>query len=201
MYSIAVTDKNNNAPTLSFAPKHRRKLSENEWSRAFDDFLATYSAKYPHLLQDVISYGKFIKELMNKGMNWHLYDAQFRRDREKSLCKWTTIRIDLQISASYPTKQLLEKRQTTSKSASRYDSDTKVPLGYCFDYHTRGKFCSKKDCTYSHKCPICSKPHPLFRACEQHYSDKYQTSSFPRSSRRYDGRREPLAREKSRTKN
>lgn len=97
-------------PAVDFIPKRRRALREHEWSVAFDDFVAIFGTTKPDQLTGLMTYGKFIKKLMLKGHNWSLYDCQFRKDREHSLCPWSTIRVDLQITAS--------ERQSTSYTSS-----------------------------------------------------------------------------------
>ena len=48
-------------PKLNFRPNKRRPLTESEWGSAWDDFTAIYTQKYPEQLNDLIRYGKLLK--------------------------------------------------------------------------------------------------------------------------------------------
>jgi len=160
-------------PTLNLTPKKRRALTEREWSTAFDDFVAIYCRKHPADLQDLLTYGKFIKTLMNTGDNWHYYDYMFRTDREHSHCNWSQIRIDLQISASrnqYGTKSLKSQSSTSNF----------IPKGYCFYFHAENKHCARgNDCYYKHNCMRCGRIHPSYLVCNENRFAKLQTEARP----------------------
>ena len=98
-YTFSINNQTN-FPAIELQPKKKRALNEREWGRAWDDYIAIYTRRYPEQLWDLLTYGKFIKNMMDMGHNWSYYDSNFRKDREFSLCNWTTIRIDLQIQAS-----------------------------------------------------------------------------------------------------
>lgn len=153
-FSFSLTNITN--PSLDLVPRKKRPLTEQEWGKAFDDFMAIYTKKFPAEIQDLITYGKFIKELMAAGHNWSYYDSKFRKDREFSLCKWTTIRIDLQITAS------LIKRHFP---ATPTPLSQRPPRGYCFKYHSRNERCQTVNCTWKHTCPRCGRNHPIFLPC------------------------------------
>lgn len=176
-YSLSVNDAGA-SPTLSFVPRKKRTLTEREWCRAFDDYLATYTRTYPGCLLDLITYGKFVKDLMSRNQNWDFYDRSFRRDREHSLCKWTTIRIDLQIAASYNHDNSVESRYRGSASnAKNGDFDT-IPFGYCFQFHKKGRHCTQRQCNWKHACPKCQARHPMYLCNDQRYSRQPRNSQF-----------------------
>lgn len=158
-YAFSMNDSGT-APTLELLPKKRRPLTDKEWCKAFDDFLAVYTKKYPNEIQDLISYGKFIKQLMNCGHNWFMYDTQFRKDREFSLCKWTTLRVDLHFTATNTPSTSSQRSVTMPISTS-----LSIPKGFCFAYHSRDKKCYNKMCRWSHSCPRCSSVHPSYYSC------------------------------------
>ena len=153
-------------PGLNLTPRKNRPLSEREWNRAFDDYLAVYSRRFPQLTSDLITYGKFIKELMTQGHNWAYYDTRFRKDREFSKCSWTTIRVDLHIAAAqnsnYRTRSSSSRfvSQSSDKTSSRH-----IPVGYCFKYNTPGVRCDNMRCQWKHECCKCSGKHPMYSPC------------------------------------
>ena len=87
---------------------------------------------------------------MSRNDDWAYYDQQFRLAREHSKCTWTTIRVDLQLTAQ------------TSKKFRKYTAPT-IRKGYCFRYHAKETKCSfNAQCKYKHDCPICNGKHPMF---------------------------------------
>ena len=160
-FTLALTDYGT-TPTLNFTPRRRRALSEREWSRAFDEFMAIYLQRYPEHLQELLTYGKFVKELMERGSNWNYYDRQFRKDREFSILPWNTIRIDLQITASF--KQTNKPTNFFRSNDSKSEGNQHIPKGYCYAYHNTAK-CSKPTCTYKHICFKCHRKHSASHQC------------------------------------
>ena len=162
-YTFAI-DNLSSAPTMNLKPKKRRNLSATEWCKAFDEFMAVYISEYPNLFTDLLTYKKFINELIGKGHNWSYYDIQFRKDRELSHCEWTRIRIDLQLTAANTT--------TPNSSANNLEfegeSSNKVPKTFCYAYHSKNERCYKAKCIYKHFCPRCSLKHPAFMTCYSH---------------------------------
>lgn len=164
-------NNSDSTPTLDLAPRKRRPLTEREWILAFDDFLAIYVRKFPNEIQDLLSYGKFIKELMTKNFNWSYYDHKFRKDREYNLCKWTTIRIDLQIAASHKTN-LVEKEKFRQPGLPQ--QNYQIPVGFCFNFHSKDKRCSVSYCKWKHICARCFSKHPMYTTCSNSNSyDSY----------------------------
>ena len=165
-YYMSLSDSDN-FPKINFRPNKRRPLTEAEWGSAWDDFTAIYTKKYPEQLNDLITYGKTVKEFMRLGQNWQYYDSNFRIDREYTKCSWAALRVDLQINASKSNF----RSQSTNKS---YQQNSKrPPTGYCFAYHNISQRCTYQNCTYKHTCPTCDQRHPMFRPCNQ-YQHQYQ---------------------------
>ena len=169
-YNFSLNSNSDN-PSLDLVPKKKRNLSEREWNSAFNDFLAVYCYRYPHELTELLTYSKFINGLMNSNSNWIFYDLRFRKDREFSLCKWTTIRLDLQLEANRISGQ--------QKSQPQQQLNNKIPLGYCYAYHCSHLKCYKDKCTYKHTCHRCSTNHPSYQPCNgpasrSHYAGNYK---------------------------
>ena len=157
-------------PTLSFTPKRKRVITENEWAAAWDDFLAVYLVKYPQEISDLLTYGKQIKEMMRAGLNWRFYDRQFRVARESTRCSWAAVRVDLQLNAvlqanlSPPFRQQ-HKNYNTNTNPLQYRPTSRIPPGFCYKYHTPAEYCNTNNCQYKHRCPKCDRKHPLYRNC------------------------------------
>ena len=182
-YQLAITTVENTA-SLGLAAKKKRKLSEREWGSAFDDYVAIYTRKHPEDMQDLLTYSKFIKKLMGAGDDWHYYDYHFRKDREHYLCKWSHIRVDLQIDAA---RNKTFHAATTSAHGTNYSRRSFVPIGYCFNYHAKHTVCQKgRSCTFNHTCPRCSVFHPAFLDCAKYHGRRRDdsTNNTPTPSKR-----------------
>lgn len=164
MYSLNISVSSTQNPALSLLPRKHKVLNEREWNSAFDDYIAVYCRRFPERLYDLLTYGKFIKNLMAKGHNWAYYDVNYRRDREHSKCPWTVIRIDLQIEAAQFSES--KKLPFRSKEYPKRKQIDDIPVGYCFLYHTRSRRCEQVYCKYKHECTVCSKRHPIYLCTE-----------------------------------
>ena len=181
-------DGPNEGPVINFAPKKRRPLSENEWSSAWDDFVAVYADAYPHKLSDLITYGKSIKAMMAKNQNWRTYDEQFRKDRELTLCSWASVRVDLQLSTAQPLPQTSIVQNHNAQLFRGYStSKTPAPNGFCFRFHTQGTRCNQNQCPYKHRCPKCNGTHPVF-LCNRYRHPKAFSSNEPSTSQKQNQR-------------
>lgn len=172
-YSLTICNNNSN-PTLSLSPKQKKVLSDFEWITAWDIFMAIYTQKYPHELQDLLTYSQSIKRMMLSNSNWRYYDKQFRLSREHSLCSWLTVRIDLQLAAMNTASNSRFQRRENSKSGTAQH----VPLGYCFKFHRRELFCTSRQCKYKHECPRCNRMHAMYRWCNETEGGKKQAGKY-----------------------
>lgn len=160
-YSLSFNNQESGG-SLELLPRKRRALNPREWNAAFDDFFAVYVCRYPHDITELLSYSKFIKELMESGSNWAYYDSQFRKDRELTKCKWSVIRIDLQIKAS----RMGNNTSTIDNNYLRPKSNRSfVPKGFCFKFHSREARCFNQSCPWKHQCPRCGYAHPAYQEC------------------------------------
>lgn len=148
-------------PTINLTPKNKKVLFENQWNTAFDIFVTIYTKQYPKELEELLTYGHSVKQLMASGANWRLYDRQYRISREYSKCCWATMRVDLQLQAR---AGRLQEAQGPTKDTRFAKATNNIPKGYCFHYHRKGKFCTSRSCKFSHECWRCNKPHPTY-AC------------------------------------
>ena len=54
-------------------------------------------------------------------------------------------------------------QQNFQQNSHQFDQQfSRVPFGFCFDYHALGKRCLKTNCNYRHFCPCGRGPHTLF---------------------------------------
>jgi len=190
-YSLSLDDSGTN-PTLNLLPKKKRQLTENEWCRAFDDYVAVYTRRHPQELQDLLTYGKLIKFLMANKKNWAYYDINFRRDREFSLCKWSETRIDLHYVAVSTEPRYSNNFLSTRSSypiepsfRTQRQPQTKTPFGYCFAYNSPTERCQNRPCRWKHTCPKCSRNHPQF-LCRTYSSRYTRNHTGDNGNRSYD---------------
>lgn len=142
-------------PHLQLTPNSTKYITAENWTRAFDIFMAVYVQKYPEQLQDLLTYGYTIKSMMQNGQDWNNYDRQFRIAREHSNCSWSSVRVDLLITD-------MNKYKQSQRRDFRGDFREQIPAGWCYKFHSKSKFCQNRDCNFSHKCPKCDKFHPLY---------------------------------------
>ena len=142
-YALSVNNQNK-SPTFSLTPKRKPSISEDEWNRAFDIYLAIYVQRYPKELQDLLSYGNNIRNMMRNKQNWNYYDRQFRLARQHSLCAWTTIRVDLLLHSP----GLQQSKSGTGRFF--HFSNGAIPRGFCFAFHSREARCYIRNCPYRH---------------------------------------------------
>jgi hypothetical protein len=166
-YSLSIQNTGSTQPSFSFAPKKSRQLSEAEWSRAMDIFVAIYCQKYPEEITAILTYVQQVKELMSMGANWQYFDNNFRLDREFTKCNWLDFRPDLETKAMLkafqhpPQKKINHQAQPTLFRPPHF----RVPPGFCFAYHQRGTRCDNSNCPYKHTCKDCGLTHPMYQPC------------------------------------
>ena len=173
--SFDMSVANAESPLIQLKPRRKRDLSEREWLEAFDDFLAVYTEAHPYQLGPLLSYSKFIKNLMATKANWHFYDVEFRRDREINRMAWTCIRVDLQMACnrSAPHRGAEPSRSSPSRSAPQgsrppsFQTPKGIPMGYCFRFHSSNLSCAapRGSCPFKHQCPRCAALHPAYQRC------------------------------------
>ena len=171
-YTLDLTTEDGQ-PQFRLSTRKKKPLTQNEWSQAFDIFIAIYIERYPQETPQILAYTQTIKDLMNNRANWVWYDTQFRTDREYTHCPWDEIRQDLELrafrtslSSSHEDKPF-RKHEYSQKKSNQSHNDDHVPTGYCFAYHSRNQRCTTSNCTFKHACPRCKGPHPAFMRCNK----------------------------------
>ena len=155
--------KDTTKPTLNFTSHHKKFLSESQWGMAWNTYMSIYLKKYPHELDQMITYHQNIQKLMQRGANWRSYDFQFRVDREFDQCKWDVVRMDLERDA-YQTHNGMNSTNLTTKNKQSFRAPRNtVPKGYCYAYNTQNQHCKNTNCSYKHNCLTCQGKHTSFR--------------------------------------
>ena len=165
--SLAIQDDDN--PSLRFMRNPRRPLTEKHWAAAFDEFVAIHCLKFPSDLIPLLSYGKYIKLLMSTGYNWAIYDREFRRMREETLCAWDHIHLDLQLMATkHQTKP--DSHSFSGYRARKYNNNAvqSNKSRVCFAFNSPVQRCTRPHCPYEHVCKSCSNSHPVFMCRKKH---------------------------------
>ena len=128
----------------------KKDLSELEWLECFLDYSAIYTKEYPSATEGILSYTKFIIDLMKNGKDWKTYDIKFRKARETTSYLWTDILLDSRLAIS-------EKKEERKQGQSPYNKQffpSKLPdieVGYCFNYHNKNSKCQRGEfCQYEH---------------------------------------------------
>ena len=164
--------------------KKRKEIScIRDWDRAFATYLNIYTQKPEHLkhLFNLVTYGQTIKNMAEHGLDFLKYDEKFRKERASLVSEgeepwsWDTFRQEtynnLQSDAIHKKLKLAPKKwYADTSSFTSFNTEvgksgtSKVPFGFCFDFHTMGKTCLKEVCSYRHICPCGRGPHNLY-AC------------------------------------
>ena len=185
----------NETPNLALKSSKRRKLTELEWCNAFDTFAIAYHKYYPSAFPGVLLYGKFIKRMMLKNrINWHYYDEVFRKERKARRMPWTVSRQDLfnnllleQPEAGPSGNGSFQKNRSFRDGKSQFNGRDSVQPGYCFAYNQTDGRCTKRDCTYKHRCEKCNERHPTYnhdRTTRRRSEDRRSDARRPNDRRR-----------------
>ena len=164
-----------------------------QWCEAFNMFTSISIEKAKtrgtmlKLTRSLLTYSLMIPSLYRRGYDWAAYDRHFRSDRETTKDSWTTVRHDLLLMYRGDTSSFRSSKQTTqahraqdnkAKSSDKNGSQ-QIPKGYCYAFHTQGRWCERPGCTNQHTCPRCKKTHPMFRPC--HQQGKASPSTAPQA--------------------
>ena len=114
------------------------------------------------------------QSIAEDALDWAMYDEQYRRERasSKTPFSWATVNemLHSKIMCKRPiTRLLLSILPTPTWVAHKpvrifATKSGGVPTGFCFAFHSPGKYCSESPCTYKHTCFRCKggKSHPQF---------------------------------------
>ena len=139
--------------------KHIKTIAD--WDKAFSIFMAVYTQKpsFVQDLPDLLTYTAEVKNVAELGGDFIFYDHKFRKERAAMAVpySWAIYRQDL-----FDKALRLGKLQGKShyKTNQKFTIN-KVPKGFCFDYHTPGKRCTRNPCPYKHACPCGRGAHTL----------------------------------------
>jgi len=165
-YSLSIQNHSTDQPSFNLAPKRRKHLSEAEWGRAMDAYVAVYTQKYQTEIAAILTYCQQVKELMAMGANWQYFDEKYRSDREFTKCSWLDFRPDLESRALIKTYSgNASEKNHQRKQNQPFRAQHNIPPGYCFAYHNKTSRCESDKCSYKHTCKDCGRQHPMFLSC------------------------------------
>ena len=157
---------------LRFAPRKKKVITINDWVKAFQIYMAVYiqkpgrEARAPELL----TYMAEIQSIAEDGLDWALYDEQYRRDRASNLSPppWSAVNQPLhnvlmrKRNSGMPPGQAHQKPNTGNFRNNHNTSS--IPVGFCYAYHSRTRRCEKANCPFKHQCFKRNHPrhHPVF---------------------------------------
>ncbi len=163
----------------------RKITTIGQWSQAFDVFVSVYiqKASFVSHLPELLTYGREIKKMAERNMNFLMYDDLFRRDRARlqNPYSWAAFREDLYHEATFNKDSSSSKASAVKVTASSAPSSTPnsqkksvyIPRGFCFSFHSNGQSCDEGSaCRYQHLCFRCKKgDHPQYQ-CRSSKSKK-----------------------------
>lgn len=182
--------------------QHKKRVrSIAEWSKAFSTFIAVYIQKPGHEgdATDLLTYMAEVQSIAEDGLDWAMYDDMYRRDRcaTTNPQSWACINQHIHNAVmrkranyvAFPSgpahSRPMHRPFLTQHSTYRHTTDQKpfqrqqnisTPPGYCYDFHTPEKFCSRPRCTFKHKCFQCNtgKTHPAFMCRTKQHQHRQQ---------------------------
>ena len=159
--------------------RQRRFISFQDWLKAYDAYMAVYIDTAPSreallmLTKDMLTYKKDVTGMYDAAGDWFSFDEHFRMDREVNPCRFSTVRHDLIRQYENKTRQPFRddakrpvgglRKQYRQPGAQR--SASKIPLGFCRNYHRQETRCDERPCKFKHTCPNCrvgNDKHPLY---------------------------------------
>ena len=70
------------------------------WIRAFQIFMSVYTQRYKDATDQMFTYMRDVQELERAGGDWLMFDAEFRKERQSTLCPWNSFHQRLYARAS-----------------------------------------------------------------------------------------------------
>ena len=168
---------------LKFTPHKKRITTINEWSKAFSTYISVYIQKPGRegLATELLTYMAEVQSIAEDGLDWAMYDEQYRRERASSKAPFSWATVNQTLHNKIMRKRPITVVSPTPSRASAFSSPNPnlsgppgrknfrnqaggIPTGFCFAFHSPGKYCSKSPCTYKHTCFKCKggKSHPQF---------------------------------------
>ena len=190
-YAVSIDPESGAAFIFTKNKKAIRNIKE--WDRAFATYMSVYLQKPDNLRHwaHLITYSNEIKSMADDGLNFLDYDETFRKERAgmSTPWDWNVFRQDLfnrihRKALAYKTN-FNTNRKLVFESKNTGSNIPKVPMGYCFDYHTAGKRCNRLNCSFKHTCTCGRGQHTMYTCRSQGQPFKARTGangkSLPRS--------------------
>ena len=155
-YNFTVKSSGSNQPVVSLEPvqNSKRITSIDQWTTAFQVFVAVYTIRFPDSAPGLMKYSATVRDLAAKNAHWRYYDENFRYLRQKSLFPWDEVHWELWLQAHHMTK--LSSSNNPPNSFNR-QSKQPFPRGFCWKFH-QGERCF--GCNFKHACFKCGGDHP-----------------------------------------
>ena len=175
-YAFKVKDSGKS--TTLVKQKHKRNLNIFEWLKAFDIYASVYidraksAEEVKSLTKALLTYKRNMQDLKDKGYDWVAYDRHFRKKQEVKLRSWASLSSSLMLfyaGGNRGNNRSFRNFARGQPFRRKYQQDqeghrTRIPKGYCFSYHNKNNFCSRKDCSYKHQCFKCERgDHPAYK--------------------------------------
>ena len=86
-YNFTVKSSGSNQHLVSLEPvqNSKRITSIDQWTTAFQVFVAVYTIRFPDSAPGLMKYSATVRDLAAKNAHWRYYDENFRYLRQKSL--------------------------------------------------------------------------------------------------------------------
>ena len=155
-YNFTVKSSGSNQHLISLEPvqNSKRITSIDQWTTAFQVFVAVYTIRFPDSAPGLMKYSATVRDLAAKNAHWRYYDENFRYLRQKSLFPWDEVHWELWLQAHHMTK--LSSSNNPPNSFNR-QSKQPFPRGFCWKFH-QGERCF--GCNFKHACFKCGGDHP-----------------------------------------
>ena len=149
-------------PIVSLEPAQasKRIVTIDQWTTAFQTFVAIYTVRFPNSAPGLMKYSATVRDLAAKNANWRYYDENFRYLCQKSLFPWEEIHWELWLQAHHMTSS-----SSQGNPANNINRQVKQPFprGFCWKFH-QGDKCF--GCNFKHNCFKCGALHPASK-CKQ----------------------------------
>lgn len=158
-YTIKFETKKGGQPSVVLAPHAKRVTlhSIDQWTSAFQIYVAIYTEPATKDTPALMKYGSVIRELATLGANWQFYHANFRKLRQSQGIPWDQIHSELWLRS-----HSFRDKPTTHPKRAKHEGPN-IPNGYCWKFH-RGIHCP--GCSFKHQCFRCGQSHPIVK-CQQ----------------------------------
>ena len=172
-YTMSVSERSRGA--VFTRKRDRRNLRFDEWLQAFNIFAIIYQRRAKTVVEaqemsrELMTYSRNITELRSKGYKWQAFDRAFRRRQVKQMRSWAHLPQGLMLQFQ---PALLSLGDIPYQGSDHQDFP-RVPSGFCYRYHVKGKYCTFEKCKWKHSCPECQQEHPLYH-CEANNAGKKQ---------------------------